>query len=191
MGIRVNMIAALMSPTRVKTGKTRVSYSHLLEPYGYSGEKKKYSSSIIIPKDDIETIRVIEEAINNAKKKGIDKFGKNFDNSRLHTPLHDGDIEKDDPAYKDSYYINASSKDKPQVIDMDGRNLTDPSDVYSGMWARFILDFYPYSVSGTGIAVSLGNVQKVEDGEPLGGTRSSALSDFGIENNDSSNDFFS
>jgi len=40
--------------------------------------------------------------------------------------------------------------------------------------------FYPYSVNGhMGIAASLQNVQKLEDGERLGGGRTSAIADFG------------
>ena len=42
--------------------------------------------------------------------------------------------------------------------------------MYSGCYCRFSLNFYPFSVRGNkGVAAGLNNVQKVCDGERLGG----------------------
>lgn len=87
---------------------------------------------------------------------------------------------KDDPDMEDKFYMNCSNTRRPQVVDADFNPITDEDEIYGGVIARVSIDFFPYSVSGhMGISASLGNVQKLADGEPLGGGRSSALSDFG------------
>lgn len=46
------------------------------------------------------------------------------------------------------------------------------------------LNFYAFNSNGNkGIACGLGNIQKIRDGEPLGG-RSSAMDDFSTEEDD-------
>ena len=42
--------------TKVVTGKVRLSYAHLHEPYAIEGNDPRYSVSLIIPKSDKETI---------------------------------------------------------------------------------------------------------------------------------------
>ena len=51
-------------------------------------------------------------------------------------------------------------------------------EVYSGCYARVSISFYAFNSGGNkGIACGLGNIQKIRDGEPLGG-RDSANDDF-------------
>lgn len=61
--------------------------------------------------------------------------------------------------------------------------LTDEADVYSGMWARAKVRFYPYDMrkegKSFGVSVELINLQKLRDDEKLGGGgRSKATDDF-------------
>ena len=78
--------------------------------------------------------------------------------------MRDGDTERDDEAYKGHYFINA--------------NILDRNEVYSGCYARVSLNFYAFNSNGNkGVACGLGNIQKIRDGESLGG-RSSATDDF-------------
>lgn len=166
--------------TKVITGKVRLSYAHLFEPQAIDGGEEKYSTSILIPKEDKETLRKIKAAIEAAKQQGIkDKWGgKEPPNLKL--PLRDGDVERpDDEAYVGHYFLNASSKMKPGIAkpigkDKNGKTLfeeiTDSTEVYSGCYARVSINFYPFNRNGNrGIAVGLNNVVKVQDGEPLGG----------------------
>ena len=84
--------------------------------------------------------------------------------------LKDGDVEKPgDDVYKDSYFISAKSKSKPQVVDKFLNVIKDKKEVYSGCYGRASMSFYPYNYKNNkGIACYLGNVQKLEDGERLG-----------------------
>ncbi|MBG9243864.1 DUF2815 family protein [Corynebacterium belfantii] len=168
------------NPTRVVTGEVRLSYAHLFEPQSIQGSKPKYSVSLIIPKSDKETIGKIERAIEAAIDAGIGKFGgKRPNKAALKLPLRDGDVERDDEAYKGCFFVNANSTLPPEVVDQDLNPVLSPAEVYSGCYARVSLSFYAFNTNGNrGIACGLGNVQKLRDGEPLGGGRTSAADDF-------------
>jgi len=163
-------VKAKRTGTKVTTGKVRLSYAHLFEPHGIDGNEPKYSVSIIIPKSDKETLQAIKEATEQAKKDGASKFGGKVPPT-VKTPLRDGDAERpDDEAYQNAYFLNANSKNKPGVVDISVQPVLDASEVYSGCYGRVTLNFYAYNANGNkGIAAGLGNVQKLEDGEPLGG----------------------
>lgn len=171
-------VIAKRTGTKVTTGKVRLSYAHLFEAHAIEGNEPKYSVSVIIPKTDTETLKAIKEAVAEAKEQGKGKFGGKIP-ANLKTPLRDGDEERpDDEAYANCYFLNASSKNKPGVVDANVQPVLDATEVYSGCYGRLTLNFYPFSASGNkGIAAGLGNVQKLAEGEPLSGfTR--AESDF-------------
>lgn len=171
---------AYISRTKVITGKdTRLSYFNGWEPKSINGGPEKYSVSLLIPKDDKETITAIEKAIDAAIEEGIGKFGgKKPNKATIKLPLRDGDIERDDEVYKGHYFINANSVTAPQIVDKAVKPIIDRSEVYSGCYARVSISFYAFNSNGNkGIACGLGNIQKIRDGEPLGG-RSNASDDF-------------
>lgn len=169
------------NPTRIVTGEVRLSYAHVFEPNSIQGGKPKYSVSLIIPKTDTATITAIEKAIDAAIDAGIAKFGgKRPNKAALKLPLRDADTERDDEAYANSFFVNANSLTPPQVVDENVAPILDRSEVYSGCYARVSLSFYAFNTNGNrGITCGLGNIQKLRDGEPLGGGRISAESDFG------------
>lgn len=176
--------AILKNDTKVITGKVRLSYCNLFEPRSINGGDPKYSVSIIIPKDDTQQIEVIKQAIKNAMDRDKHKWGGKVP-ANLKLPLRDGDDERpDDDAYANSYFINANSSQPPTVVGTEIDKATGKAirlteeEVYSGCYARVSINFYGFNVSGNkGIACGLGNVQKIEDGERLGGG-SSAEEDF-------------
>lgn len=171
--------------TKVITGKVRFSYANVFEPTAMQdGQTPKYNVSIIISKSDTKTIEAIKKAIEAAKEAGkskiADKNGKIPVN--LKTPLRDGDEERpDDPAYENSYFINANSERKPGIVDRDLNPIMSRDDFYSGCYGRASINFYAFNVNSKGIACGLNNLQKLEDGERLAGG-SSAEEDFGGDN---------
>ncbi len=156
--------------TNVVTGKVRFSYANVWEPRSINDSDPKYSVSLIIPKDDTKTINKIKAAIEAAKQEGASKLGKKIP-ANLKTPLRDGDVDRpDDEAYENSYFINANSNTKPGIVDKNVEPIIDQSEFYSGCYGRASINFYAYNVNGNkGIAAGLNNIQKLEDGEPLGG----------------------
>ena len=165
--------------TKVVTGVVRLSYANVWEPKSINGGAEKYSVSLIIPKSDKKTISEIEKAIDNAIKEGASKFGGKIPNkAALKLPLRDGDLERDDEAYKDSFFVNANSTTAPQIVDTRVQPILDRNEVYSGVYARVSVNFYAFNSNGNkGIACGLGNIQKLRDGEPLSG-RTNAADDF-------------
>ena len=165
--------------TKVVTGKVRLSYAHIWEPVSINDSKPKYSVSLIIPKSDKETIKKINAAVDAAIEEGIAKFGgKKPNKAALKLPLRDGDTERDDEVYKNSFFVNANSTTAPQIVDRSVNPIMDREEVYSGCYARVSINFYAYNTNGNkGIACGLGNIQKIADGEPLGG-KTNAKDDF-------------
>lgn len=171
--------------TKVVTGIVRLSYANVWEPASINGGTPKYSVSLIIPKDDEKTLTAINAAIDAAIKEGAPKFGGKIPNrAALKLPLRDGDTERDDEAYKGSYFVNANSTTAPQIVDRTVQPILDRAEVYSGCYARVSINFYAFNTNGNrGVACGLGNIQKVKDGDPLGG-KSSAAADFATELDD-------
>ena len=177
---------ANVSKTKVITGKnTRLSYFHGWEPTSINGGPERYSVSVLIPKDDKETVKAINDAVDAAIEEGIAKFGgKKPNKAAIKLPIRDGDTEREDEAYAGHWFINANSKTAPQIVDKAVKPILDRDEVYSGCYARVSLNFYAFNSNGNkGIACGLGNIQKIRDGESLGG-RSSAADDFSTEEDD-------
>lgn len=178
------------NPTKVITGpKTRWSYANVWEAKAMNDGKPKFSVSLIIPKSDTVTVQKIKAAIHAAYDEGQSKLKGNGKSvpplAAIKTPLRDGDIERpDDEAYHNAFFINANSTTAPQIVDADRQHIIDHSEVYSGVYGRASINFYAFNSNGNkGIACGLGNLQKIADGEPLGG-RSSAEDDFADEDDD-------
>ncbi len=171
--------------TTVVTGKVRFCYVNVFEPTAMNdGEDLKYNICILIPKDDTKTVNKIKAAIEAAKQAGkaklADKNGKIP--SSIKIPLRDGDEDRsDDEAFAGMYFINASSRRKPGIVDKNLDPIMDKGEFYSGCYGRASLGFYAYNVQSKGIAAGLNNLQKLEDGESLMGG-SSAENDFGGDN---------
>jgi hypothetical protein len=166
-------------PTKVITGAARLSFANIFKPRSFEEGAEKYSATFIIPKSDEKTLKEIKEAIKAAAALGKEKFGSRW--SPKKTPLRDGDTDEkrgDDPAYADAYFFNASSSEKPGVLDIDKTRTDSPEVVYSGCYVLASINFYPFSVRGNeGVAAGLNNILKVADGERLSG-RASAEDDF-------------
>ena len=91
-------------------------------------------------------------------------------------PYANGDIERpDDEAYAGSWFLNANSRQAPEVVDRKVQRILDQSEVYSGCYGQISVTFYGFNTNGNrGIAAGLGNIQKLRDGEPLGGKANAA-----------------
>lgn len=183
-------MSKITNPTKVITGpKTRWSYANVWDAKSINGGAPKYSVSLIIPKSDVKTVAKINAAIESAYTEGESKLKGNGRTvpalSAIKTPLRDGDVERpDDPAYANSYFINANSATAPGIVDADRNPILERSEVYSGVYGRASISLYAFNSNGNkGIACGLNNLQKIADGEPLGG-RARAEDDFATDDDD-------
>ena len=157
----------------------RISFANIWEPKAINGGDEKYSVSCLIPKSDKKTIARIQKAVEAAKEDGKTRKWSGKIPPNLKLPLRDGDIDRpDDENYEDCYFLNASSKDAPQVVDRKVNPVLDPMMVYSGCYCNVSVNFYAFNANGNrGVAAGLGNIQFVRDGERLSG-KASADADF-------------
>jgi len=172
-------MAKFANPTKVITGvKTRWSYANVWEPKSINGGAPKYSVSLIIPKSDVKTVTALKNAIQAAYDEGQSKLKGSSKSvpalSSIKNPLRDGDLERpDDETYKDSYFINANSATAPGIVDAARQPILEAS-----------INLYAFNSNGNkGIACGLNNLQKISDGEPLGG-KTRAEDDFADEDED-------
>ena len=162
------------------TSKFRASYEHVVEPWSGDEEKDpRYSVHMIFPKNDpwVKNVKGV------VKDMAVEAFGPNaaklLRSGKLHNPFRDGDDEfPDDEVYGGSIFINANGafvgKKPPGLFNQklrDIRKMESPEEIfYSGCYARAEIKFFPYDrEGGKGIACYLFRVQKLAEGEPLGG----------------------
>lgn len=175
--------------TSVTTGEVRLSYVHLFKPYAHQvGQEEKFSCTILVPKTDVDTMNRINAAIETAKQKGISEKWNGVCPPILPTPVYDGDgVRPSDgmafgPECKGHWVFTASAKADypPEIVDVQGNPIINQSEVYSGMYARVVVNFFPYAFGGKkGVGCGLGPVQKRRDGESLGGSAPTAAQAFG------------
>lgn len=176
----------MASENHVVTGTARLSYVHLLQPYANrnSGEEK-FSVTVLVPKTDVTTRQRIDAAIEAATQVGVKMWGGRP--PKVATPVYDGDgVRPSDnlpfgPECKGHWVFTAScKKDRPpRVVDANLQDIMDARAIFSGIYGRVGVDFFPYYQAGKkGVGCGLTNVQKLADGEPLG-NRTTAEEDFG------------
>ncbi len=156
----------------------RISYANLNQPRAFGDQDPKYSASLIVDKNDALAVSRIKAAMKAAYDSGVSilqgksKVAPSFEEITENGPLYDGDTKKDgDPAYAGAFYLNAKNLRKPRIVNEDREDIIDPSEIYSGIYAKCAISFYPYNKAGNrGLGCSLEIVMKTADGEPLGST---------------------
>jgi hypothetical protein len=179
----INPKEPIMS-TRVTTGEVRTSYfSALQSRKNEMNGKDEFSTQILIPKSDKETLAALKAA---AKEALVAKFGDKVPKN-VRNPLRDGDTEtKTDGSplgkeYAGHFFCNVKSTTKPGAIDAHGNDLIGSDDIVSGDYVRVSLNAYAYSQAGNnGVSYGLNNILLLKKGQPLGGAKPSAADDFGI-----------
>ena len=159
------------------TGKVRLSFCHVWEPHAsQTGSEPKYSTVILIPKNDISTLNAIYTEMEAVKQSGISTVWGGMLPPIVKTTLNDGDGvrpssgEPYGPECRGHMVLTASSKTQPQIVDLNVQPILTRSEVYSGCYARVNINFFAYSQSGNkGLGCGLNCIQKVEHGQPLAG----------------------
>lgn len=163
-----------VSGNQIVTGKVRLSFAHLFEPYAaQAGQDPKYSCMILIPKSDTNTLDKIRNAQKLAAENGKAKFGGRVP-ANLATTLRDADEEADLEKYPEMaghYFMNLNSKKQPGLVDRNREPIIDSTELYSGCYARVQIGAFAYNTNGNkGISFGLNHVQKWADGEALDGS---------------------
>lgn len=170
---------------KVVTPKFRASHVQVFEAKAYKDQPAKYGIVMLFPKATTD-LKAMKLAARNA---AIERWGADESDwpkadedgvGGLKWPFRDGDKYKKDPSYKGHWFVRASSKKKPGVIDQAKNPIESEDEFYSGCYARAVLIAFAYENSGNnGVSFTLQNLQKWGDGEKLSGRRD-ASADFEV-----------
>lgn len=182
----------------VVTPPFRVSYPAVFQAKKNDlNGKMEYSLVALFKKgEDLTKLKMaVKECIEAKLGKDQAKWPKN-----LRMPFRDQaerekiNEETGKPFLPDGYeagaiFLNLKSSQRPGVVDQSVQPIMDEADFYPGCWAQASVNPFYYDQKGNkGVSLGLQNIQKVKDGDPLGG-RTKAESDFAPVAQDSSSLF--
>ncbi len=157
----------------VMTPEFRVSFPNVFKPKMNDLSKvEEYSLVALFPKGADLTKLKLEAQAAITKKWGEDKTKWP---ANLRTPFRDQSERAKDGKLPLGYeegaiYLNLKAKQRPGIVDDKVQDIIDEREFYAGCWARATLNAYAYDQKGNrGVSFGLGNIQKLRDGEPLGG----------------------
>lgn len=162
--------------SKVISPQAVLSYPHLFEPNLPPGATEPvYSCALVFEKGtDLGDLK--KAALEAAKEKFGVKAEALIRDGKLKMPFRNDAEDKGYP--EGSIFMNVKNKSKPGIVSTypgaDGKPtaIDDPSAVYAGCKVRASLRAYAYDVSGNkGVAFSLGNLQKLADGDRLDGRK--------------------
>jgi hypothetical protein len=168
---------------KVQLKDVRLTFPQLFEAKQVNGQgDPKFSGAFLIPRDHPQ-LKEIEAAINEAAKA---KWGAKADaelkklKAADRLPVHDGDAKSDYEGYAGNFFVNASNKIRPLVIDGNRAPLTaSDGKPYSGCYVNAIVEFWAQDNQfGKRVNASLLGVQFARDGERLAGGAVAAADDF-------------
>jgi len=166
------------------TDEVRVMFVHLMEPKQTRNGKNRWSVTALIPKSNQKLVGDIWGRILKTSNEAWPGVAEAI--LRKGNPLKDGDTtmfeDASDPTkigklkkefypeFAGHYFVDCGSFNPVGVADPSGSMLiTNPTEVYSGMWCRLLLNCYTYQNERTGVNLGLKAVQKTRDGERIGG----------------------
>lgn len=156
---------------KVMTPEFRASFVHVFRPQDpfQAGGDPKYGLTMLFPKGaDLSKVKAA------AKAAIVEKWGPDKSKwpSNLRLPFRDQGEKADkfDGYEEGAIFINATSKMKPGLVDAQVNDIIDETEFYSGCYARATIRAFAYDTKGNrGVGFGLQNVQKLRDGDPLGG----------------------
>lgn len=160
--------------SNVMTPKFRVSFANVFRPGRplQEGAPPKYGLTMLF--DAGTDLNELKKAAEQAVK---DKWGDKPP-KLLRSPFRDQGEKEFEGYVEGAVFINATSQQKPGLVDENVQSIIDESEFYSGCYARATIRAFAYDKGGNrGVAFGLQNVQKLADGDPLGG-RTPASADF-------------
>ena len=151
----------------ITTPEFRVSFPNVFKP-GKSmeeGKEGKYNVTMLFDKDtDISALKAAAADACIAKWGDKSKWPKN-----LRTPFRDQGEKDFDGYVEGAFFVNATSGNRPGLVDRKLNPIIDPSDFYPGCYARASINAFAYDKAGNkGVAFGLNHIQKLRDGDPLG-----------------------
>ena len=162
----------MTNETTAVVQNVRLSYVNVFKPYSNSPEQApKYSATILLPKSDLASKQSLDAAIQAATQKGLNEKWNGVMPPVVANPIHEDGTPFGDECKGCWVFTASSNADRqPQVVDRNVQPILDQSQIYSGVYANVAINVFPYIHTGKkGVGFGLTHIQKVRDGEVLGG----------------------
>lgn len=173
----------MTNETTAVVQNVRLSYVNVFKPYSNNPDlPPKYSTTILLPKSDLSSKQRLDAAIQAAAQKGLNEKWNGVMPPVVANPIHDGDgVKQDGTPFGDEckgcwvFTASANADRQPQIVDQNVQPILNQSEIYSGVYANVAINVFPYLHTGKkGVGFGLTHIQKVRDGEVLGGAPVSA-----------------
>lgn len=200
-----------------KFKNVRLAYVHLRTPSTVkqddgSMSDPKYQVTVLLDKDnpdDMDQMRNFEEVVFDLADESFgDKAEQLLSKGKLHNPLRDGDLDKDQEIFDNQFFVSAgtypigftrgttvdysnpaafTAYPGPAIMYVEAGEKLKTSDpefdfnqVYPGCYAHVSVTVktYSHSSGGKGVTCYLKAVLKTKDGEPIGAMQSSVEAEF-------------
>lgn len=177
--------------SNLMTPKFRAFYANVWEPRAMQEGKEPFYSVMMVFDKEAQATPEFKRLKGEALRVAKEKFGEKLPKT-LRSPFRSGEEKLETNGMEAGFvFANAKSKYQPGIIDQGVRDIIDKDAFYSGCYARATVVFYAYDVQGNkGVAIGLQNLQKLGEGEVLGG-RKAAKDEFevveGFDSNEEEN----
>ena len=161
--------------TMVLIPDSTIVYPSLFEMTGFQNQEPSYNATFLISKKtDIKPLR------DACRLAAFVKWGENVQTQGLRSPIRDGDQKAIDENgnidktnfYYGNFFLRAKSKYNIPIVNVYNEEITDPDEIYGGCLVRAYVQFFAYDYMGNrGVSAGLRAVQKIEDGDPIGGNK--------------------
>ena len=164
-----------------------VSFPFVFESAKYKEDDKPMFSMVLVyrhlemPEDQKALLVAMKEEAQKVAREtfGCELGGYCKDGGVCRSPFRK---TEEKPKYYEpgGVFVKFKNKLRPNVVNRGMEPIAPESgDFYAGCFAHASYEAYAYDYMGNkGVAFSLGNVQKVGDGEPVGGKRTTPEDDF-------------
>lgn len=166
----------------------RLAFPEVFEPKAFDGGEAKFSVTLLFPKDGARLIsrdelydetkadllglrKLVFEAITNSWGTEKQKWPSNLrvdprtyvsPNGKDGWPVRDGDAVDWD-GFEGHWFIRATSKKRPGVLNAGKHEILDPGEVFGGLICRAQINAYPYDNKSKGVSFGLSNLQILKD----------------------------
>lgn len=156
------------------TPEFRVSFANVFRPQAplpgsRPDAKPKYGLTMLFPLGaDLAKLKAAAAAA--AQEFFGDKLKDPTFVAKMRSPFRDQGEKTFEGYVKGAIFINATSTQRPGLVDAQVQAIIEESQFYSGCYAIASINAFGYNQLGNyGVAFGVNNIQKLRDGEPLGG----------------------
>lgn len=168
---------------KVHLKDVRLTFPAIFDPKQVNGQgDPKFSASFLFARNHPQVLEINKAVIAAAAAKWGEKAQAMLTQLKAadKLPVHDGDAKSAYDGYAGNYFVNASNKVRPLVIDGNRAPLSAADGKpYSGCYVNAIVEFWAQDNQyGKRVNASLLGVQFLRDGERLAGGAVAAADDF-------------